>query len=184
MMMGRRKEKQLLFSPAASSCDPATNFLNVLVLSNLVKLISWYIFTHVFNAWNEFFQQAPPRVGEEVVQVHKDATAEISMTFGNWSKSNITQTLSILFIRHRKQTIWEAIRRLSVSHHNVTLMHTATYLVKWKLLSEPTFPFWEIGHGNGTQVKFFTHTKWFRMILNILHSKKLLRVWWKLLEFF
>ena len=40
MMMGRRKEKQLLFSPAASSCDPATNFLNVLVLSNLVKLIS------------------------------------------------------------------------------------------------------------------------------------------------
>ena len=33
-------------------------------------------------------------------------------------------------------------------------MHTATYLVKWKLLSEQTFPFWEIGHGNGTQVKF------------------------------
>ena len=32
-MMGRRKEKQLLFSPTARSCDPATNFLNVLVLS-------------------------------------------------------------------------------------------------------------------------------------------------------
>ena len=36
MMMGRRKAKQLLFSPAARSCDPATKFLNVLVLSNLV----------------------------------------------------------------------------------------------------------------------------------------------------
>ena len=107
-----------------------------------------------------------------------DATAEISMTFGNWSRINITQTLSIKFIRHCKQRIWEAIRRWSFSHHNVTLMQTATYLVKWKLLSEPIFPFWEIGHGNGTSVKFFTHTTWFHMILNILQSKRLLRVWW------
>ena len=52
-----------------------------------------------------------------------DATAEISMTFGNWSKSNITQTLSILYFTiYTLGIVNKGFERRSADNQSVIIM--------------------------------------------------------------